>query len=264
LTVGNIIVTGHVQMPGGLGGWDAFLQDFTPALATASPQIALYGGTDEDAGWGLDVATHNMITSQTEGYVVTGYTKSPNILSAGDPEGLYLIKTDATRSSGCNETMVDVYTTPANLPSTWATILIDSINLDCSPNITREERTWVRQLCYNFPAAKDHGTGGNDGIAGTGAAHSYRLDLESTLLSYPNPVLRGETLTLEYSLARKSDITVAVTDESGRVMYSYSGRSGAGANRTSVVIGNWPSGAYFVTMTAGGRTATQKIVVTDK
>lgn len=97
---GGYIVAGYTAQ--GFGGTDAFLMKLTGAPATTWSKV--YGGIQEDQGWGVDIRSAN------QGYVMVGHTAS---FGAGGRDG-YLVVTDLNGNSGCNENPVTLTPTVIN------------------------------------------------------------------------------------------------------------------------------------------------------
>jgi len=260
LAVGNIAVTGFMSLPSppGFGGFDVFLQQLQPNLNSAGATY-LYGGAGSDIGFSVNIATHaTAAPPQNRGFVIAGTTTSPGLMAAGDPQQMYLIKTNAAKQSECNFTPASVIVVAANLAHTIIFPGRDSIERSCIPQKVETKRTWERRLCYDFPAARRENGNGNDGVSGVDPANNA---MDAIIGSHPNPVRRGESLTLEYSLPASATVGIVVSNVRGETVYSLTGEREAGTNVAQLNTDGWGYGAYFITISTGGSSVTKSIMV---
>jgi hypothetical protein len=197
---------------------------------------------------------------QSPGFIVAGYTKSPNLIGANDPEQLYLIKTNTNRIT-CESLDPDVYVHYPNLGPTSA--MLDTIHVTNQCGQWREPttQTWVDSICHDTTtsAPSRRNDGGGDGIASVDAPADG-----AAITSYPNPIARGASFNVRYAVATRSTASITVSNEAGRMMYSLTGAYDAGTHLMPVSTGVWPAGAYFVTVTANGESLTHKIIVVER
>ncbi len=76
---------------------------------------------------------------------------------------------------------------------------------------------------------------------------------------YPNPF--SETTTVYFNLTNSSDVTIAITDVTGKVVEYNTKTYSAGSNSLDIEKGNLASGLYFLTIQAEGKVGYQKLVV---
>lgn len=80
------------------------------------------------------------------------------------------------------------------------------------------------------------------------------------LVAYPNPAENQTTIAFE--LENTSDVTVTVTDMSGKVMLNeVMINAGAGKNELNISTANFANGMYFLNLSTGNINAQKKIVV---
>lgn len=258
---GNVIVTGYTDWGNAVvAPLNAFLQRF--ACGTMAPVGGgmAYGGTGEDWGWSVDVCRRDLFcTDETEGYVVAGFTKSPNLIGALDPSQLYLIKTDVTLTSGCNEVAFNFLAQPALFirgcnPSPWQQFMVS-----CIPQVMTTVTPWGTQLCYAFPQTRQ-GDGGDIGAAPAPATIPM---FEGGVRSYPNPLAVGTPLQLRFDVAHNADADVVVTDMAGHVVYRERVAATAGAALHAVPTAGWSAGAYVVRLEIDGHARTTKFVLSE-
>lgn len=76
---------------------------------------------------------------------------------------------------------------------------------------------------------------------------------------YPNPA--NESATVEYNLANASNVTITVTDITGKVVETINaGQVNSGANSTVLNTGNYASGIYNVVISSEEASSTMKLV----
>lgn len=280
--VSHIIVTGYVTPPtgSGFGQNDVFLQEFaTGTLNPIAPTTTIYGSTGNDWGWSVSHVRGGNNCS-TAGYIIAGF--SQNRISTGpfDPEQLYLIKTDRAKSSGCQARWMAPTTHPEFRPFCQQPLL-DSLERVCRVRVSRVCRVWQNRICYNADgtglcllpacplcaiidtAVPIDDIGKEIGKSAPGYSQgTVRMD-GPALGAYPNPILKGSDLMLEYTLSSDSPVIISVSDIAGRVVYSATNLENEGTTLLPVSTEGWASGTYTVTVNTNGRTTTRKIVVRE-
>ena len=113
------------------------------------------------------------------------------------------------------------------------------------------------QLCYSLPKASPEE--GADDISSAGGATAG-----NRLLSFPNPVTRGNSFTLTCTLAKNAEVAIEVADMSGRTVHAETRNGNAGEIQIPVSTEGWSAGIYVVKMTVGRDVMMRKIVVSDK
>jgi hypothetical protein len=259
---GAVVVTGEMTLAGGLGGGDVFAQRFTPGtLAPIAPITHLYGGKASDVGYSIMPVNASHDRCFTDGYVIAGST-----LSFGDEYQLYLIKTDANLVSGCNEVDARAVEVHPDFPIDCVDPKIIDIGEECTPKEDDVCRKWEKQLCYDAdgsqpcraPECPCTGIGFKPNIAPSAPSG------DAIVSAYPNPVKRGDDITLHYTLAKDAVATLTVDDINGREIYRRSRSYFAGNSDVAVSTRGWSAGTYIVTVKIGDRVETHRIIVADK
>jgi hypothetical protein len=271
MTPGDLIVTGYLDAPGGLGAKDVFLQEFTAALGIVPPFTKVYGGVDTDWGWSVAVVT-GQSGCRTAGYVVCGFSDSRlDPAHLNDPQQLYLIKTDTQKNSGCNEKDVTTNTDTPNLPGMCPSASLGVITRVCTTTPERFCHIWANQLCLfldgtavcqfitcpDCPTTKQHL---DEGLTG----NEIEMDGAGILATTPNPVRSGSIVSLEYTLPADGRSSVMITDLTGNVVYTHDADDHAGRIALPVSTAGWPVGTYLARLDIDGRMTTRRIVVMDK
>ncbi|MBS1914547.1 MAG: T9SS type A sorting domain-containing protein [Bacteroidetes bacterium] len=260
----DVVVTGFTNLPGGFGGEDVFLQ----RVATG-PGMGLvggagdYGGIANDEGWSVSNALHNVAGSETPGYIINGFTQSPNLIGAADPQQLFLVKTDLALNSFCNSLVIQFPRGIAPNGTVCGMAIGPNIGLQCRPNLSKLAWQWGNQLCYALPRAHEQGGNGNDGVAGVDNTSTIAFN-DGSMTSYPNPLHSGDVLNLRFDLVKGATAHVVVSDISGREVYRSDIAVQTGAQLVPLNTENWQSGTYLVRVTIGGVSATSHVVVMEK
>ncbi|HVZ38903.1 MAG TPA: T9SS type A sorting domain-containing protein [Candidatus Kapabacteria bacterium] len=260
---GDVIVTGFTDWGGVINPPNVFLQRFAAGTMNILGGGMAYGGSGMDWGWSVDNCRRDLFcNNETEGYIVSGFTQSPNLIGAADPQQLYLIKTDVALQSGCNETPIAFLHQPANFIRQCPLPVNMPIMMQCIPNITQYPVQWGTQLCYLFPLAHGNGGGEGDGISGVKAPVTIPV-VEGAITSYPNPLSVGTPLNLRFAVAKPAQIGITVTDIVGHVVYQTSEPTAAGTALQVVPTKGWPKGTYVVRVDMGETSSTTKVDLTD-
>ncbi len=78
--------------------------------------------------------------------------------------------------------------------------------------------------------------------------------------AYPNPA--KEFTTIEYTLVNDANVSISMTDISGRVVYSNNlGKRDAGSNNIVVSTSEFNNGVYMYTLTVDSKKVTRRIIV---
>ena len=198
---------------------------------------------------------------------MAGYTTSFG--PPGDID-LYQFKTDAAGTAnppGCNSTNLGDVPTAFTLTPKCFFPAVQPVSRWCTPPYTADAQTWGTQLCYT-PFRNQRGENPSNG--GTSDAPDLKgeptiaVTNDATVASYPNPVRKGSTFKLDYSLAHGGRISIDVVDVAGKTVYTHTGDYPSGAAQIPVNTDGWPSGAYIVKLTTDGATATRRVTVIDK
>lgn len=287
--VSHIIVTGYVTPPAGSGFGlnDVFLQEFaTGTLNPIAPTTTIYGSAGNDWGWSVShVRAGSSLSCATAGYIIAGFTQGRTSGGIVDPEQLYLIKTDRAKSSGCQARWMAPTTHPEFRPLCQQPRL-DSLERVCRVRVSRICRIWQERICYTADgtgictlpvcplcaiidtaiidtAIPIDGIGGHLGRNVPGYSQgTVRMD-DAILGAYPNPILKGSDLMLEYTISSDSPVMISVSDIAGRVVYSVAELETEGTSLVPISTEGWASGTYTVTVNANGKATTRKVVVKE-
>lgn len=253
-STGDVVVTGFTNVAGGFGGSDVFLQRVSlgPTMALMAGS-RVYGGNGTDEGWSVANATNNN-SAETPGYIVNGITQSPNLIG-GDPGQLYLIKTDVTLGSLCNDVGVTFSGGPVTTVNTCGTVPATSINNSCGPVFPTVFSVPGFQLCYALPKP----------AVGSEAEGAVRMAFkEGTVSSYPNPVERGADLHLRFEMNAEASVGLAVSDLLGREVHRTTMHLAKGARTVPVPTASLPAGTYLARVTIGRASSTIGFVVLER
>lgn len=269
-TASTVVVTGYLTPPAAItfGAQDAFLQRYQTGPNSLAPVTAafIYGSTNFDQGWSVEPVFASG-TCITNGFIVAGVTQNP-AAAPNDPSQLYLFKTNATLGTGCQRSF-----SPANSQPIFPRILFTPpttvLQVICTPPIASVDRTWRQEVCpLNAdgtvvcaipdcppPATKQNlmpGLSDNSGSSG------------SAVNSYPNPVERGQIVTLECMLQRDDKVAIMVSDMAGIIVHGDIRDVAAGTSQLSLNTEGWSAGAYMIQVRIGRDTHTRRIIVTDR
>jgi hypothetical protein len=265
MAIGDVMVTGFTNIPGGFGQEDVFLQRVGtgPGMALVGP-AGVYGGVGNDEGWSVgNAVNNNPLQGETPGYIANGFTASNNLIGAADPQQLYLIKTDVGLGSLCNNVLIPMPAGVAPNATLCGSALGPRIGLQCKPNISKLPWQWGNQLCYAFPQAHQGGGNGNDGAAGIDDAATITFN-EGRMTSYPNPLRSGDVLNLRFELSAAATANITVSDIAGRETYRNQIAMGKGTELVPVSTERWTAGTYLVRVTVGTVTTTSHVAVMPK
>lgn len=269
LQVGNLIVAGSTSLAG-FGGTDAFLAEVGPAMLLplmSPPTVGFktYGGTGNDAAHGCAfVAAGPGGANPAQGYIIGGFTQSTPPMLAPDVGQAYVVKTDPQGVTGCESSPMLVTGAPGFAMNCFVPVQA-AITVVCpNPPCVATPLTGQTLRCSTGPSNRPDGDGGNDGIAGAGAESGARPLDEASVSSYPNPVVRGGTITFNYMLAKSADVSITVSDIAGAIVAHDVVHYDAGLNGIPLSTEGWASGTYLVTLAANGRSASQRVIVIDR
>ncbi len=223
-TDGGYIIAGNTYAFGA-GSWDAYL------IKTEADGDTLWtktiGAADDDRG-------NSVKQTADGGYIITGHSQS---FGAGYHD-VYMIKTDATGNSGCNqENPPTLVTTAATLVSSTTTITAPSATIVTGTETVTDRNTGtVTTLCTIVGSYEPAGS-----------------DLFSV---YPNPCNTYFTLQLNTAFAINNTV-LNVTDISGRLVHT----TGIYNRKSELDITSLTKGIYFITLHNNEGVATRKIEI---
>lgn len=228
------------------GQSQAYLLGLNPATLVPNALNAVYGGNGYEEGF--SVYPVNAVGGRTYGFVVCG-TTGTDWDGSGDPEDMYLVKTDGFGATDCEGVYPTVY--PEVTGYTCPTPTVDNLNGSAMRFGGKTLRDWGLEVCpapspKPAPLIREF-----DAEPGTG----------SSLSAYPNPIKVGEELTVD--LTSRGMNFVRVADLLGNVLYTDRYSVEDSKATLGIPTKNWESGTYLVTVTANGSTSAQRIVVVD-
>lgn len=280
LSTGNLYVTGHSHIRPGYNG-DVFAMIINSTNLTLSGSFHLYGELSDDQGWYIDFVP--AVSGQsTEGFYITGrgaYAGSvPSVAIPPDPDQMYVLKTDCRLNTNCCDTIYSVVDSVPQLPDSCARLSVSAYAVRCSVAVRRDtERVWRIicndslhvHTCDSVPSTGSSAPGRNDGDLsdnGTSAVDPDAPVLNAGALAvnfFPNPVSRGDVLSLRCDIGSPGMVVTSVTDLSGSEIYRYEEEEHAGSNLVRLRTDDWHVGTYLVKVSKGGASLTRRVVVVD-
>jgi len=150
---GNVVVAGDINNHDGLGINDMFVMELEPGTLTPAAGglgFHVYGGVGGDGGITLNEVEG--VLGRTAGVVASGNTVSPELMVPGDPQQIYVVKTNIRGLSGCNEDRVCIgVTSPKSLqfnPGLKEVIRDSARSVACTTRVTVPGHV---RLCYPQP-----------------------------------------------------------------------------------------------------------------
>lgn len=278
---GALIVTGYMTPEYGIGhgGKDLFLQLFEPgSLNPVTGYAMLYGTPGTDWGWSVSpICNYNDLERCRElaaegclslGFVAAGFTPSRH--DPNDPQQLYLIKTDVDLENNCTATRYEAPYQEPGFDIQCEKISIEPVGNQCETWASWQCLFGHWQICVYFPEGTYAcGAGGCECLYEEG--QQQRLSGSNKMMhgpafalsSYPNPVKVGSPLNVQYTLPASSNVTITISDISGKVLHTASSQAQAGRSVHEISTREWSAGTYMVTVTADGKTETRRVVVVD-
>jgi len=186
-----------------------------------------YGGTANDQA--------NQVIVSTNG----GYVLASNSLSFGNGQSAYLIKTDASGNSGCNENIPAFLMTPFT-PAVFPVTVMDS----ALTNVAASSLSFTSPTLTETP------------LCFTVGENEFNAD-EDWISVYPNPASREFTIYPEYS-GRFTIYGVEVYDVLGEKVFSQ--QQTTNNKQQTIDVSEWSNGIYFVRIKTQEGTAVKKLV----
>lgn len=288
---GSLLLTGHIN-PGPMGGDDGYAIYTLPIWACPGPGVKIwsmaYGGVGVDQLFSGDEVPSNCF----EGFVLCGHTASANLVPAGDPQQMYVIRTDIFGIAGCNADRVcDRCTLPGYAAANAAVVSVaQAWGVMQAPvifNLNTTQNLCIR-ICPPAPAPRaekrdpgaadveqnvapvlsmpwlkvDAAPDRENGGAGNGVARVPEISMVDGTPASPNPVVPGGAFRIGYTVATSTHISVTVSDIRGRIVYEGAADVGGGTGSLEITTTGWPRGSYLVRTNIGGDVQTQRVVVT--
>jgi hypothetical protein len=245
---------------------DAFLVTVDPA--TMLPRQAsgcngagigmVYGKTGNGAlseeGWSVSPV---YVTGE-EGFILCGFsTTVPS--DPTDPSGLYLVKTDPQGIAMNNDDCEQEWS-PFGVTLTWNPVAVGAVATSvvggATPEAPETELEGEEDFCCTMCKRTTPGEHPGDAKA-TGQL------LTSALRSYPNPVRRGDILSLEFTSSGAKEITVALINSSGEIIRRINAPTAGGTMAIPLTTEGLPVGSYVVNVSDGTRTNVVQVVVIE-
>ncbi len=269
----KFVMTGLTFDPQGTGRNYEFYLSRVSANLGAVDWYRIHGGNFDDRGWGVDLATP--LGGDAYSIIATGL-RTTNALAQ---------QLDLTRTTQAGIMPCDIpLAPPVTLFSATRTLFTNCQQLwgmllsPLSPRVNTVTSAVAMCPIATFtiqpdePAQSMETAAGGDyyGIVGkgepqqtsvAGAGQSDENEFQAS--AFPNPVKRGNTFTLGYTLAGNATMALTVSDMAGATIYQGAGEGTAGEHEIGVSTAGWTSGTYLLRMTIGDRTITRKIIVSD-
>jgi len=254
---GEVALTGEAT--NGSASTEMFLLTLVPGNLNVAGVAMTYGditppgaGTLPDGGRSL--------ADDGSGFILCGYATA-NFLFDGDPEHYYQVKTNGLGQSGCENPW-----TPGNQSVTWfpgcwtqpiSAPLANMPQQRTSKFIQTPIPVCPRQPCI-IKLPNNGNDGGHQGVSGIDPTIEM-----SALRSYPNPVKRGGSVTLEFTSGTSNPIEVRVTNTLGETIEKLTTENEGGLSRLSFRTEELSAGVYMVEVSDGVKTETVRIVVNE-
>lgn len=279
LNNGNLIVTGLSNLRGSWGRSDAFLMELLPGTLTlVTPSslppgvgLKLYGsGALEESRAVVPVGAS--AGNRTAGFYMTGVAvymagASSNIVPATDQGEMYVIKTNNLGASNCHDTSYTPQTMTPLLSPNCRAITPVNYGSATSATVAVTNVSRIDTLCNDSlpppPPPSNLTHRGNDGDGGSEAVSAVDPTTgengAGALRFYPNPIKRGEPISIDFGARRESPAEIMVTDLTGKTIAQQ--RREANGGVFSIATDGWSAGTYLVTVTIGGASETHRVVL---
>jgi len=254
---GEVALTGESN--NGSQSTEMFLLTLVPANLNVAGVAKTYGditppgaGTLPDGGRSL--------ADDGSGFILCGYATA-NFLFDGDPEHYYQVKTNGLGVSGCENPWAPGNQSVTWFPGCWiqpiSTPLANMPQQRMPKSIQTAIPVCPRQPCI-IKLPNNGNDGGHQGVSGIDPTIEM-----SALRSYPNPVKRGGSVTLEFTSGTSNPIEVRVTNTLGETIEKLTTENEGGLSRLSFRTEELSAGVYMVEVSDGVKTETVRIVVNE-
>ena len=253
--VGNIVVSGESWASSiWAGGKDAYMQEFQEGTLAQASNYYYYGLV----GWGTGDDDARSFTQTpnapgSPGYAFTGSTTSQDLVVPGDTKDLWLSRVNTTFDNSCSYEFLQVTDDVAPWSPNCVPATVRKVVAITPDNTQRVDPGWKDYMaCYSpFKTAMP-------GYNAPDASGSI------TLGTHPNPLPRGNTVSISYTLPADGIARITITDLLGRTIHESSGERKAGTTNETIPTEGWSTGTYLVTVASGGTSATARIVLKER
>jgi hypothetical protein len=189
------------------------------------------------------------------GFIICGYTQS-NLegASPADPQDMYMIRTDPPNGSdGCY-----LGWSPASADSGWSAncdtpdvrpvISVDSVVPVMS------QPSWRNNVCTCALCKR---------VVSPGALTDDAEAPAEAMVSYPNPVKRGDKVTIDFHTHRSGQADLVVTDALGNVVSQSALALNGEPMELTLNTDGWRAGAYVVAVHEGSTTRSVRVIVIE-
>lgn len=241
---GHFLITGIMSNPtGGHGGSEMMTMLLNSNMSHITTEAL--GWTNTEEGWGIDYVDNPFGNPE---YVNVGLTKSFGV----GLSDLYMVRREIGDRAACTNFATAVPMTANNLYYAFSPLYLSEqqdLPFGCDAEATAWEAGTLTLICSDCVPGLRKSMPGETGS-----------DL-SGVVSYPNPVRQGATLTLRYA-APNGNATIVVSDMAGRVVLERSLSSSTG--ETALSTEGWAAGAYVIQVKTGAATATSRVMIGGK
>lgn len=266
---GHFYVCGESNMRAG-GNGDMFAMEITPALAVSGPlNFKLYGLDSREKAWDIYPAD-SVFGFRTQGPYITGVALpaplASGLLVPGDAGQMYIVKADLNGEDSCHTWIPQLTVGTPNLFDSCLTIDPRAAGSKLARQTDSVWRDWIDTLCNDSAMAVPPARFGGSSEIGQATSGVRHLDLSERgeLSFYPNPVLRGDPVTIRYSMPTGRTMTLSVADLRGHVISSRVVTFAAGAGEIAVPTGELAAGEYLISLAGQDRNETRRVVVAPR
>lgn len=263
LFTGHLAVTGATNKSNPNTDWDAFLITVNPAtLRKGATDIAMKYGLYQTATQHEEGVSLFPVTSTgNRGFIIAGRSQSdPACANPDDPQDLYLVKTDQSGNSGGCDQGYNVVDRPID---NWEPLGNSLVT------------TWVEWYTEYMTAPIDQDWG-DDACTGCTPKRIFENpndDQENVLLptpgkiantirSFPNPVRKGNTVTIVMSAEEEETLKVTILNSLGEHIREQQ-MTATGRTLVTITTEGLPTGTYIISVAGGTYSQTIRLVVVD-
>ncbi len=262
--MGDIALTGSTN--NGSGGQEAFL--LTMATGTLGINCSFSYGDIPAPGTGLGTEVGHAIEADGFGFIISALsTSNMNFTAPPDPSDLYGIRPDqwgATGAPGCQVAWPASTTSPVMMVNCPGMALSSPLAM-ASVTVMGMTLPGQAALCPRRPCIirlPDRRGNGNDGGSRTSGA-GVPGENGSGLHAYPNPIRKGNDMTIEFLPKSNGSITVRVMTVLGQLVDVNSSENTGGTASFALKTDELSAGTYIIEVSDGEKTQTTRVVVTD-